>query len=168
MERNYHLVLAALLVGLLITLSSCDDSPVFPAEPKVEYLDIFPREVQVGDSVLITFRFQDGDGDLGTNDGETTNLTLLDSREVEGRVPDGFGVNPYTLPSLTPDAKNPSIQGEVTVKINSMVRLPDVARGEPDSVRYQIILIDRAGNQATPISGNEEAIWTDYVYVYPN
>jgi hypothetical protein len=167
MERINYLFLIVLLSCLFTGLSSCDDSPVFPSQPKVGYIDITPREVQEGDSVLVTFRFQDGDGDLGSSSNEDGNLVLFDSRAIEGRVPLNLGENAYSLPSLTPDAKNPSIQGELTVMLSFMVRLPDVPANEPDSVRFQIILTDRAGNVATPIEGNDERIWTDYVYIYP-
>jgi len=168
MERKSYLTALGLLSFLLIWLSGCDDSPVFPVEPKVEFIDIQPREVRhaSSDSVLVTIRFQDGDGDLGILPGDpdsVANLILLDSRYSEGRIPEEeFARNPFLIPTLTPDAKNPSIQGEITVKLSFLVSM---IRDEDDSIRYQILLRDRAGNVATPIDGDEEAVWTDYIRI---
>ncbi len=170
MEQKSYLTALGLLFFLPMWLSGCDDSPVFPAEPKVEFIDIQPREVRhaSSDSVLVTLRFQDGDGDLGSLVGDpdsVANLILLDSRYSEGRITEeAFARNPFIIPTLTPDAKNPSIQGEITVKLNLLLSFRPV--GEYDSIRYQIILRDRAGNIATPIDGGEEAVWTDYVRVF--
>jgi hypothetical protein len=166
MERKSYLTVLGLLALLLTWLSGCDDSPVFPVEPKAEFVDIQPRELlsNAGDSVLVTIRFQDGDGDLGALGPDSANLILLDSRFSEGRIPtEELAQNPFTIPSLTPDAKNPSIQGEITVKLQFIVSL--LPEGQRDSIRYQVILRDRAGNLATPLDGGEEAIWTDYIYV---
>lgn len=167
MKRKSYLTALGLLSFLLVWLSGCDDSPVFPAEPKVEFIDIQPREVRHAstDSVLVTIRFQDGDGDLGSlpGDPDPGNLILMDSRFSEGRIDDEeIAKNPFTIPTLTPDAKNPSIQGEITVKLSFLVSM---IRDEDDSIRYQILLRDRAGNIATPIDGGEEAVWTDYIRV---
>lgn len=163
-----------IILSLLTLLTwACDDGPVFPVEPKIAFLDIQPREViQLEDSILITFRFQDGDGNLGIlnadNDGNSQpNLILIDSRFGEGRITEEQARNPYNLPSLTPDARNPSIQGEITIKLPPTVMIPPIARNY-DSVRFQIKLYDRAGNLATPIDGSEQAVYTEYIRIVRN
>lgn len=166
MARLSHLFL--MLAPLLLWLSGCDDSPVFPVEPKIEFLNLTPREVVQGDSVLITFSYQDGDGDLGSlGDGET-NLVLVDSRFGEGRIDSlVFARNEFSLPNLQPGAKRPSIQGEITVQLSFLtwVAGPGLGPNDLDSVRYQILLTDRDGNVATALNGSEETVWTDYVYI---
>jgi len=155
------------LIGLGWLVSGCDREPVFPVEPQIEFLDIQPREVQqFTDSILVTFRFQDGDGDLGSSDPDDPNLILLDSRFSEGRIANQRDAeNTFAIPSLTPEAKNPSIQGEITVKLVFPVVLPDIPLGGRDSVRYQIKFYDRSGNLATNIEDGEEVVWTDYIYI---
>lgn len=144
----------------LASVVSCNQDPFFPVEPKIEFVSISPTEVRSGvDSILITFRFQDGDGDLGSEGNP--NLHLIDSR-VDLGLPLDRATNPYTLPDLTPDARNPSIQGEITIKMDFTVVLPPAAEQD---VRFQIKLWDRAGNLATPIDGTEGPIYTDYIKV---
>ena len=65
----------------LLLLVSCDDSPVFDLEPKIEFLEVLPDRVEQGafDAVTIVIHFQDGDGDLGIIDGteNVPNLFLI-------------------------------------------------------------------------------------------
>ena len=157
---------------IAVIIGSCDTEPVFSPNPKIAFIDIQPREVvQLRDSILITFRFQDGDGDLGRdpnsdNPNDNSNLILLDSRFGEGRITELQASNVYTLPNLTPQARNPSIQGEITINLPPTAIIPP--RFGDDSVRYQIKLYDRAGNLATPIDGSEGAIYTDYIKILRN
>ncbi|MEL6672401.1 MAG: hypothetical protein AAFR61_09415 [Bacteroidota bacterium] len=114
------------------------------------------------DSIVITFRFQDGDGNLGADDGEI-NLELIDSRVNNGLTPVQAS-NVYSIPDLTPNAKNPSIQGEISVTIPLTINLPTETE---EDIRYQIKMWDRAGNLATPINENTDGrIFTDFIRVY--
>lgn len=156
-----------IIIGMLTWIAfSCSIDPVFPEEPKIEYLDIQPRTVRhLQDSIVITFRFQDGDGNLGAEEGEDDfNLLIIDSRINDPVAPltEAQATNRYTLPSLTPDARNPSIQGDITVKLDFTANKP----GETEEdIRYQIKLIDRDGNEAAPIDGETNAVYTDYIKV---
>lgn len=161
MKSPIYLLLA------LFTLGACSNEPVFPVEPKIEYVDIQPREVRhLQDSILITFRFQDGDGNLGALEGqENFNLLLIDSRISQGGDPSRF-TNQFTLPNLTPDVSNPSIQGDITVKLDFTANLPGQTE---ETIRYQIQLIDRDGNVAEPIDDSDDnAVWTDWITIRRN
>lgn len=155
------------IVAIILSLSfftfSCSIDPVFPEEPMIEYLDIQPRVVRhLQDSIVITFKFQDGDGNLGAEDeSEDFNLVLIDSR-INNGLTEAQATNKFTLPNLSPDARNPSIQGEMTVKLDFTA---NTAGQTDEDFRYQIKLIDRDGNEATPINGGETNIYTDYIKV---
>ncbi|GAB4427051.1 MAG: hypothetical protein OHK0039_45240 [Bacteroidia bacterium] len=150
------------MLALLALGGSCTTDPVFPAEPRIEFIDIQPRVVkELADSILVTFRFQDGDGDLGASDGQP-NLFLIDSR-INSGLTEAQATNTFALPVLSPAARNPSIQGEITIKMTFTALQLGFTEQE---VRYQIKLYDRAGNLATPIAdGAERAIYTDYITV---
>lgn len=160
--KNLLIVLGTLSLAAF----SCSIDPVFPAEPQIEYLDIQPRVVKhLQDSIVITFRFQDGDGNLGVEEGEEDfNLLIIDSRINDAVAPltEAQATTRYTLPNLTPDARNPSIQGDITIKLDFTANKPGQTE---EDVRYQIKLIDRDGNEATPINGEENAVYTDYIKV---
>jgi hypothetical protein len=161
MKHRIFFLLAAPLI--LWSLSACQSDPVFPVEPRIEFVDIQPKTVRESqDSIIIRFRFQDGDGDLGAIEQGELNLHLIDSR-INNGLTEAQATNKYSIGNLTPDARNPSIQGEVSVKMNFTVLQPNETEQE---VRFQIKLWDRAGNLATPIEdGAEAAIYTDYITV---
>ncbi len=155
---------AAILFALPLFLASCSSEPVFPIEPKIEYLDIQPRTARhLQDSIVITFRFQDGDGNVGALENATDfNLLIIDSR-INNGLTEAQATSRYTLPNLMPDARNPSIQGDISVKLDFTANLP--GRVEED-IRYQIKLIDRDGNVAGPIDGEtDNSVFTDYIKV---
>ena len=136
---------------LALTQISCDDSPVFPIKPQIEFLDIQPKEVKALDlnqPITVTFRFQDGDGNLGVLDSNENNLQLIDSRVSLG-LSQEKATNYFSIPNLTPDARNPSIQGEITVQIPFTVIVePGV---QEEKVRYQIKLWDRMATSRLPL-----------------
>ncbi|MEO0474253.1 MAG: hypothetical protein AAF206_31890 [Bacteroidota bacterium] len=161
-----RIFLPFLLVITAAWMTACDQSPVFPLEPQIEFMDIQPRRVEhLKDSIVITFRFQDGDGDLGSLENNLENLFLIDSRIGQG-LTEEQATNKYTLQNLTPDARKPSIQGEISVVIPLTINLPQQCE---ESVRYEIQLFDRAGNQATPIGGSqggENRVYTAPIEVF--
>lgn len=55
------------ICSLLILSSSCNDAPEFPNTPKIDFESIILRDASSGngDSLILTIRFEDGDGDLG-------------------------------------------------------------------------------------------------------
>src|SRR6187402_1851314 len=76
-------------IGLLLLLSiagwRCLEAPNFPDEPYIEFLSISKDSLQQGifqeDSLMVTFRFEDGDGDLGRTDQEPdNNIFFIDER----------------------------------------------------------------------------------------
>ena len=162
--RNLLLLPASLLALLVLSLlGSCTSEPVFPVEPRIAFVDIQPREVrEYQDSILITFRFQDGDGNLGALEQGEINLHLIDSR-INSGLTEAQATNVFSVPNLTPQTRNPSIQGEVTIKLDFTVLIP--GRSE-EEIRYQIKFWDRSGNLATPIEdGTESAVYTDFIKI---
>jgi hypothetical protein len=149
-------------ISLLLTFVGCDRSPVFPIEPQIEFVDIQPRVVQhLRDSIVVKFRFQDGDGDLGSINPDEKNLTLIDSRFEDGTLTQAQAYNLFTVMNLTPDARKPSIQGEISVTIPFTSNLPGQLEEE---IRYQIVLKDRADHLAKGIDGSEK-VYTDFIKI---
>jgi len=56
---------------LFATLTGCFDPPEFPSEPKINFSNIRFVETDRSDSLVLTFEFQDGDGDIGLRNEET-------------------------------------------------------------------------------------------------
>jgi hypothetical protein len=160
MMRNTFFFLALLAFGFV----ACNDDPVFPAEPQIEFVDIQPRVVKsLRDSIVITIRFQDGDGDLGALTQGEENLFLIDNRFNQGLITEEQATNPFSVMNLTPDARNPSIQGTITVTIPLTAK---ITANPNETTKYQIKLYDRAGNLATPLDGDpDNVVFTDEITI---
>lgn len=92
MQRQLiHSVL--LLAGVLLTVSACINEPNYSKTPAITYKQVqppitLPAGTGVGqgkrDSVVITIGFQDGDGDLGEDTGDTNRIKALFAKETWG------------------------------------------------------------------------------------
>jgi hypothetical protein len=162
MKRVGRTYLAGAVVLVLLSAGACKQEPVFPDEPRIEFMRIWPDTVrEYEDSIFILFRFQDGDGDLGALSTGDLNLSLIDSRISNG-LTEEQATNRFSIPNLTPDTRIQSIQGEITVKMPFTIVLPPLMQQD---IRFQIKLWDRAGNLAKPMDGSEQGVFTEYITV---
>jgi hypothetical protein len=157
-------------LGLLTGLAGCGDtSPIFPIEPKLTFLDLAPDTVtgtlgigDTGAALVLRVGYTDGDGDLGAANEQDTNQINFFLQDLRPEVPiiqitqagDTIvlydGLIRATLPNLTAEARNPSIQGVITYTFPSV--LPNLKLdGSLDSARFRVWVVDRAGNQSNRI-----------------
>ena len=141
--RSLHIAIALLT---MVSLSGCNDDPVFPVEPNISFVSITPEVATqfTSDEIKIVFHYEDGDGDLGNLSDQVNNLFIEDTRAA-------FATNPgritaYAFPSLTPDARNPSIQGDFTI---TLATPPYEPTEEP--LVFRIHILDRAGHKSNEI-----------------
>lgn len=101
------------------------------------------------DEFKITIHFQDGDGDIGYLNDPLNNLWVVDTRTD---VPDSLRSVGFSIPSLTPETKNPSIQGEIEI---SLLTPPSIKFFNPNSneteVIFDVYLVDRKGNRSNTV-----------------
>ena len=135
---------------LLLFVTACSTGQVFPDEPSIEFVSISEGPVQqLTEEFTITIHFQDGDGDLGDDNEEVNNLF------VRHTIP-GLDTVPYDfkIPNLTPDTKNPSIQGDINIQV-AAPPLSSILPGNPDIDEeyavFRVWLMDRAGNVSNEI-----------------
>ena len=142
----------------LFTLSvflfaACEQPPNYPIEPEIEYVGVNRNIIAQGsfnaplDTLIVTFSFTDGDGDIG--DDSLTNVFLFDSRT-------GDLAEPIKVKPIPSQGTGNGISGEISVKIpnkpnricciignTSCVSNPE----QPiDTFSYTIQLRDRAGH----------------------
>lgn len=147
-----------LCLGLIIMMSaSCDNDPGFPEEPIITFEDIQPRTVRENvDSMVVRIRFTDGNGDLGDASGDPQaqnfNMFVEDNRvnsPVDPITPEQSLIR-YKVPNLTPDTKNPAIQGTIILTIvPTVIRLG--LQYTEDTTSFNIYIVDRAGNKSNTI-----------------
>ncbi len=145
------------LIILAVALCHCNDKKVFSEIPEIEFVginqDTFNQGRQVNDSIFITIRFRDGDGDIGF-ENNTANIFLKDNR-------DGF-VNTFSSPVIPLSTTTASLEGTIRVLVRTLLSVccKYTTGQDPcsvsitqsiDSFYYQIHLLDRAGNKSNEV-----------------
>ncbi len=145
----------SLLIILLVAtgfICSCTKIQTFSPEPEITYksfrvVDTVEKEynLKVG---YLSFRFIDGDGDIGWEDGddlppdnpEGLNLFFTTYEMIDGefvKVPDSLS---YSIPYLKNEGPNKVVKGEIKVKITYV--------DDYDTIMYEFFMIDRALHQS--------------------
>lgn len=147
------------LLVLVIVLTNCTKPPEYPIEPVIEFMGLSKTSMKQSafpqDSLILTFSFTDGDGDLGQSPSDTSfSITMIDTR-------DGFVSNKFKVPVIPEQGAGNGVSGEVSILLFTTCCIfpqdsglpPCVASTEfpTDSVSFEIHLTDRAGNQSNSI-----------------
>jgi hypothetical protein len=132
----------------LVVISSCTDvtlvTPV-AGGPTISFVSIGPSEVrEFKDSIIITIRYQDPDGDLGH---QNPDIELLSVHDLRLEKADGYHVS-----LLAPPEDQLSIEGDLEVYLKNTFLL---GTGDEERTSYELILTDRAGNKSNPLVTNE-------------
>lgn len=127
------------VLGLLLA-SGCkkDDDIAYSNIPQISLVGLSHDTIrQYQDALIIRIGYQDGDGDIGYEDPETYALFVRDIRLAEF---DGFYIGP-----ITPPGTSVPIQGELTIEFPSLFLF---GTGNVEQTRFEIKMIDRAGNES--------------------
>jgi hypothetical protein len=109
--------------------------------PTIEFVDIQPRTIkEFTDSVVITIKYKDPDGDLGHVDPDINLISVHDLRLLKADA--------YHVPLLAPTSSKINIEGVLEVKLTNTFLL---GSGASEQTTYELIMSDRAGNKSNPI-----------------
>ena len=131
---------SACIVPFLFILMGCgkDDGVVFSPVPEIALLDLSHDTIRQYEDVLrIGIFYQDGNGDLGFEDAEEYALFV---RDIRLEAFDGFYIGP-----LAPPGVEVPIQGELSIEFPSLFLF---GNGDREQTKFQIKMIDRAGNES--------------------
>lgn len=173
MGRHSNIILFVLIL-LFFGIVSCKKVEKFPIIPYIEYLGfekIYNPDLNLYDRGVLSFSFQDGDGDIGLNSGDTLppfnaaseyhyNLIITYFEMQNGiltEVPITW-YNPQTeqydtltlsarIPNLTPRGINKAISGEIydTLFIYNF-------NSDFDTIMFEAQIYDRALHESNVIS----------------
>lgn len=135
------------MVLFAVTFYGCETTvlPVSAGPPVIQYLDVQPRVItEFADSIIITFKYDDPNGDIGTDDPNIYSLAVQDMR-LEN--PDWYHVS-----MLAPENEELSISGVLELKIKNSFLL---GTGTTETTSYQLMLKDRAGNESNIIQTDQ-------------
>ena len=130
------------LLPLMLMLSCSKDDPEFPVEPSIEIAAISPADVtEYTESVFLTIRYEDGDGDLGENVEGVKNCFVTDNR---------IGVtNQYRIQQLAPTGSTIHIEGTVEIDMKGQA-ITDNSTSQ--SATYTVYVVDRAGHRSNSVT----------------
>jgi len=153
---RYLFGIGVVVLGAILTLSSCVDAPSFDDIPEIKNarLDlgsnpVNPYDTSVVFKVDIRFDFSDGDGDLGRlpNDSTTSNVFLVNEQLLT--APDTFF---YSMQYIPPDGGVPDITGTVKIQLEQSTFDGFCIAGPLDEVNFDIWIEDRAGQKSNTLS----------------
>lgn len=172
--RQFSNITLFVFISLLAGLGACKKVEKFPETPRIQYLGfekIYNPGLEIYDRGVLSFSFEDGDGDIGLNTGDTLppydpsseyhyNLIITFFEMQNGELTEVPIVwfNPQTeqydtltlsarIPDLTPSGVNKSISGEIfdTLFIYNF-------SSSFDTIKFDAYIFDRALNKSNTIS----------------
>jgi len=133
---------------LIIAGCGKEDDITYSNTPVIGLVSISQDTIRQYEDVLsIRISYKDGDGDIGFEDPEEYALYV---RDIRLEAFDGF----YVGPLAPPDAQVP-IQGELNIEFPSLFLF---GNGAVEQTRFEIKMIDRAGNESNLIETDFVAI----------
>lgn len=130
---------------LAFLFSACEKEDPLANFPKISNLEVFPDTVvEFADTVLITFDYVDGNGDLGNFDPNINSLSVKDSRLENA---DWYHIQP-----LSPIGSNVSIQGKLTVKLNNLFL---IGNSNMEALTLKVQITDREGHESDELISGE-------------
>ena len=126
-------------LALLFSVAGCKKDDIeFPIEPSIEIVSISPLSAhQYSDPVIITIKYNDGDGDLGENKDGVKNCFVTDNR---------LGITyEFRIKQLAPDGASIPISGKLNIDIGSQIITDSTVQ---QSVNYSLYVVDRAGHKS--------------------
>lgn len=147
-----------IILAAISSLIGCYKETTFDVKPAIEFKTL-KKEIRIDqfagskkDSVILTIKFQDGDGDLGLNEKEKTTAELKNDfnyiirifRKRRGVFTEFVPDVPYSgyFPRLKADGKIGPIEGTLDYSID----FPHPFTPVKDSLKFQVTIKDRAGN----------------------
>ncbi len=156
-----HLILLTAAILLALSAQFCIKPPNYPDTPEISFTGLSKSVMQQGrsegDSVIISFSYTDGDGDLGYPKSDTTTSILVKDNR------DSFVKFRYKLPYVDPQGAGNGISGQVSIVIPTSCCIFETPEGIKlacenvppsflyDTLYYFIRIRDRAGNISNEI-----------------
>lgn len=149
-------ILFALLALIIISCVMCLRPPDYPIIPRIDFVRMSKNTMKQGDassdSLRLVLNFEDGDGDIGSND--SLNIFLTDTRQPNSTP------EPFRMPFVPEQGAKNGISGEISLLVFTTCCLPTCnspLNKAQDSLFYDVYIKDRAGNKSnivrTPFIG---------------
>jgi hypothetical protein len=135
----FNIIATIVLIGFF----SCKEELVSTGNPvpSIQFVSISSTKLkQFTDSLVITLKYQDGDGDLGDISADSFSIYV---RDIRLKKPDYFHIFP-----LSPIGHKISIEGLLNLKVKNIFLL---SISPSETTKFEIKLKDRAKNWSNTI-----------------
>jgi hypothetical protein len=135
----FNIIVTIVLIGFF----SCKEELVSTGNPvpSIQFVSISSTKLkQFTDSLVITLKYQDGDGDLGDISADSFSIYV---RDIRLKKPDYFHIFP-----LSPIGHKISLEGILNLKIRNVFLL---STSPSETTKFEIKLKDRAKNWSNTI-----------------
>jgi len=155
-------IVLIIVLFFLLAIVSCGKIDTLPPEPHIQYTNftVFDTTDLLGNKIMggkLKFHFEDGDGDLGlavpedTKEADTVNLFVSLFRMTNGKIspaPDNDPYKPtgFRIPYMERTGQNKILKGDISVTFFYLFYTKE------DSIRYDFLIKDRAGNLSNTVS----------------
>ncbi|HNS47787.1 MAG TPA: hypothetical protein PKH94_11150 [Bacteroidales bacterium] len=140
-------ILFVMFLGLISCRENADEPP-FSVIPEIRFKGLSHDTIREFEDILtLSFRYQDGDGDLGYEEPDSYAVFIRDARLTKY---DGF----YLAPVAPPGAVI-AVQGDLKVEFPSLFVFGN--RTE-ERTKFYIYMIDRKGNKSNELTTPEVII----------
>ncbi len=134
--------------SFILILGACKKDPASGEVPSIKMLNVNSTSVlQFKDSLVITFEYTDGNGDIGENDPDKNSLQIKDRRLANADY--------YFIKPLAPPDSEIKIKGVISVQVRNTFLL---GTGNSEVTNFDLKLRDRSGNWSNTISTPEITI----------
>lgn len=142
-------MLFSAVLMMLVFFNACIKPDEFPPEPFIRSVVVDKMEVDQGEPFTFIIEFQDGDGDLGSEDTESpSNILVTDLRNPD------FDAGSFKITEEIPQrGVSGAISGEIIIEYNGTCCIQELLSCctsdcdvTTDTVTFTIQLLDRAGN----------------------
>lgn len=142
----------------LFLLGSCHLKNDFSNTPELRFIAMNKDSLMQGfsreDSIEFYLELIDGDGDIGFEDEDTLSKSILIKDLRTGNISEQFNI-----PKIPENVIGNGLQAEMQLKLYTTCcllpeNIPPCEKSDKypfDTLRYEIVIIDRAGNQSEPI-----------------
>ncbi len=139
-SKYFRLVMTVLIATVVFT--SCKKEDEKPQGPTIAFKSISSESVeQFNNNVVVTFSYEDYQGDLGEPDPDKFSLRIKDNRLTN--------YDWFHIPPMTPDLQELHIKGDYALELPPLFIL---GNGTEEVTHFTIQIRDRAGNWSNTIT----------------
>ena len=153
--KHFFTIPLLLVTSILLVFTSCFKKEAVSPIPVIEFKAFIANK----DTANLYIKFEDGDGDIGLTQNDTTPpnnyncyITYIEKQKgiwVKRNLPFEFN---YRIPNVNTSGRKKAISGEITIALKPYYYDPF---SKFDTIKYELYIVDKALNKSNIIETRE-------------